>query len=141
MFKVTIYTDGACKKTKKGGWAAILICNGKEKELSGSFDNTTNNKMELQGPIEALKSLKTKCDVTIYSDSQYVVKGASSWVQGWIKNGWMTKSGSPVKNQDEWKELYSLTQLHDVDFQWVKGHSDNEFNNKCDALAVAQTHD
>lgn len=136
MFDVTIYTDGACKKNKKGAWAAILICQGQEKVLSGSSTSTTNNKMELQGPIEALNSLKISCNVTIYSDSEYVVKGATTWVHSWIKNGWKTKSGSPVKNQDEWKALVKAMSSHNVKFEWVKGHSNNEYNNRCDKIAV-----
>ena len=139
MFNVIIYTDGACKKNKKGAWAAILICQDQEKELSGTSENTTNNKMELQGPIEALNSLNTPCNVTIFSDSQYVVNGANTWVNNWMKNGWKTKSGSAVKNQDEWKALVSAMQPHNVKFQWVKGHSDNEYNNRCDEIAVALT--
>jgi len=141
MKDVIIYTDGACKKSKVGAWASILIFGEHEKEISGRVENTTNNKMELRAVIEGLRALKFKCNVTVYSDSQYVVNGSTSWVDKWIKNNWKTASGSPVKNQSEWESIVALKKEHNVSFKWVKGHSDNEYNNRCDRLAVTLTKD
>lgn len=137
MEKVTIYTDGACSGNPgPGGWAAILIYNGIEKEISGGLQDTTNNIMEMTAVIEGLKALKFPCEVTIYSDSAYVVNTfLQGWIYGWMKNNWKTASGSSVKNQELWQELYSLTQTHKVNFNKVKGHADNKYNNRCDELA------
>ncbi len=137
MEKVTIYTDGACSGNPgPGGWGAILMCQGNRKEISGGKKNTTNNEMELTAVIEALKMLKFPCQVDLYSDSAYVVNAfLQNWIGNWVKNNWRTSSKEPVKNQELWKELYKLTKIHQVKFIKVKGHSDNEFNNRCDELA------
>ena len=137
MEKVTIYTDGACSGNPgPGGWGAILMYQGNKKEISGGKKNTTNNEMELTAVIEALKMLKFPCQVDLHSDSAYVVNAfLQNWIGNWIKNNWKTSSKEPVKNQELWKELYKLTKIHQVKFIKVKGHSDNEFNNRCDELA------
>ncbi len=137
MEKVTIYTDGACSGNPgPGGWGAILMYQGNKKEISGKKKNTTNNEMELTAVIEALKMLKFPCQVDLYSDSAYVVNAfLQNWIGNWVKNNWKTSSKEPVKNQELWKELYELTKTHQVKFIKVKGHSDNEFNNRCDELA------
>ncbi|MHB8962579.1 MAG: ribonuclease HI [Saccharofermentanales bacterium] len=138
--KVEIYTDGACSGNPgPGGWAAILMAAGKEKELSGYAESSTNNRMELQAVIEALKALKVPCDVTVYSDSSYVVNAfVEKWIDNWKRNGWKNASKSPVSNSDQWMELDMLAGKHKVRWEKVKGHSDNPFNNRCDKLAVAQ---
>lgn len=137
MEKVTIYTDGACSGNPgPGGWGCVLIYNGNEKELSGSSSDTTNNIMEITATLEALKALKFPCEVDLYSDSAYVVNCFNQgWIYNWIKKGWKTASGDPVKNKELWEELYSLAQIHSVTFHKVKGHSDNKYNNRCDELA------
>ena len=140
MKKVVVYTDGACSGNPgPGGYAAILMCGDVKKEISGGEADTTNNRMELRGPIEALKLLREKCDVEIYSDSSYVVDAFSKgWVQSWKNNGWKRKDG-PLKNPELIKELYDLCQIHNVKWVKVKGHADNEFNNRCDELAVKES--
>ena len=137
MEKVIIYTDGACSGNPgPGGWGAVLMYNGSEKEISGGKKDTTNNIMELTAVIEGLKMLKFPCEVEIYSDSAYVVNAfKQKWINSWIKNNWKTSNKEPVKNQGEWKELYELTNTHKVKFLKVKGHSDNKYNNRCDELA------
>ncbi len=137
MEKVTIYTDGACSGNPgPGGWGAILMCQGKKKEISGGCKNTTNNIMEITAVIEALKLLKYTCEVDLYSDSAYVVNTfKQKWIDNWKKNNWKTASKEPVKNKELWQELDKLTKIHQVKFHKVKGHSDNEFNNRCDELA------
>ena len=137
MEKVTIYTDGACSGNPgPGGWGAILMYNGNKKELSGGNKDTTNNIMEITAVLEALKALKFSCEVDLYSDSAYVVNSFNQgWIYNWLKKGWKTASGEPVKNRELWEELYNLTQTHKVTFHKVKGHADNEFNNRCDELA------
>ena len=139
MKKVTIYTDGACSGNPgPGGWGAILMCDGAQKEISGANPSTTNNIMEITAVLEALRLLKYECEVTIYSDSAYVVNAfKQGWLENWVKNNWRTASKDPVKNQELWEELYDLTQKHKVEFVKVKGHSDNEFNNRCDYLATS----
>ena len=119
-----------------GGWGAILMFNDAKKEISGGCKETTNNIMEITAVIEALKCLKRECDVEVYSDSAYVVNAFNNgWIYNWIKNNWKTSGKDPVKNKELWQELYGLTKLHKVKFIKVKGHSDNEFNNRCDELA------
>ena len=119
-----------------GGWGTILMYKETIKEISGYMPNTTNNIMEMTAVIEGLKMLKYKCEVEIYSDSSYVVNAFNNfWIQGWIKNNWINSSKEPVKNKELWQELYGLTKKHDVKFIKVKGHSDNEYNNRCDELA------
>ncbi len=136
--KVTIYTDGACSGNPgPGGWGAILIYKGVEKELSGGEAHTTNNRMELTAAIEGLRALKRRCAVDIYTDSQYVRQGITQWMHGWKRNGWKTSDKKPVKNEDLWQLLDSMAQQHDVDWHWVKGHADNPLNERADQLAVA----
>jgi ribonuclease HI len=137
MKKVTIYTDGACSGNPgPGGWGAILIYKGVEKELSGSEEVTTNNRMELLSVIVALETLKESCKVDLYTDSQYISNAINlGWLDSWQKRGWKRKGGE-VKNLDLWMRLVSLLELHTVSFNWVKGHADNEYNNRCDELAV-----
>ena len=137
MEKVTIYTDGACSGNPgPGGWGAILMYNGNKKELSGGNKDTTNNIMEITAVLEALKALKFPCEVDLYSDSAYVVNSFNQgWIYNWLKKGWKTAGGEPVKNKELWEELYNLTKTHKVTFHKVKGHADNEFNNRCDELA------
>lgn len=137
MEEITIYTDGACSGNPgPGGWGAILMFGDTKKEISGGLDNTTNNVMELTAVIESLKILKRPCKVDLYSDSAYVVNAfLQKWIYGWIKKNWKTAGNDPVKNKELWQELYGLTKIHDVTFHKVKGHADNEFNNRCDELA------
>jgi len=139
MKKVTIYTDGACSGNPgPGGWGAILMYNDTSKEISGANKDTTNNIMEITAVLESLKLLKEECEVKIYSDSAYVVNAFNQgWIHNWRKNNWKTANKSPVKNKELWEELYSLTQKHKVEFIKVKGHSDNEYNNRCDFLATS----
>ena len=137
MEEITIYTDGACSGNPgPGGWGAILMFGDTKKEISGGLDNTTNNVMELTAVIESLKMLKRPCRVDLYSDSTYVVNAfLQKRIYGWIKKNWKTAGNDPVKNKELWQELYGLTKIHDVTFHKVKGHADNEFNNRCDELA------
>ena len=137
MEKVVIYTDGACSGNPgPGGWSAILMYKENKKEISGAKKDTTNNVMELTAVIEGLKLLKYPCEVDLYSDSAYVVNAfEQGWIYNWVKNNWRTAGKDPVKNQELWKELYALTKTHQIKFHKVKGHSDNEFNNRCDELA------
>lgn len=137
MDKVIIYTDGACSGNPgPGGWGSILMMGENRKEISGGKKDTTNNVMELTAVIEALKLLKRPCKVDLYSDSAYVVNAfLQNWILGWIKNGWKISSKEEVKNKELWQELFSLTKIHDVTFHKVKGHADNEYNNRCDELA------
>jgi ribonuclease HI len=138
MSDVTIYTDGACSGNPgPGGWAAILQWNGKEREISGGEALTTNNRMELQAVIEALKSLKKRCAVDLYTDSQYVRNGIMTWIKNWNKNGWRTADKKPVKNIDLWQALDALVAEHNVTWHWVRGHDGNELNERVDVLAVA----
>ena len=137
MEEVIIYTDGACSGNPgPGGWGSILMYKDNKKEISGGKENTTNNIMELTAVIEGLKLLKFPCKVKLYSDSAYVVNAFNQkWIYGWLKNGWRNASKEPVKNKELWQELYDLTKIHKVEFIKVKGHSDNEYNNRCDELA------
>lgn len=139
MKKVLIYTDGACSGNPgPGGWGAILMCDGVKKEISGAKKETTNNIMEITAVLEALKLLKQECEIEIYSDSAYVVNTFNQgWIYNWQKNNWKTASKEPVKNRELWEELYSFTKKHKVQFIKVKGHSDNELNNRCDYLATS----
>ena len=135
--KVIIYTDGACSGNPgPGGWGAILMYKSAKKEISGGMKNTTNNIMEITAVIEALKCLKVESDVQVYSDSAYTVNAfKQGWIYNWMKNGWKTANKEPVKNKELWQELYDLTKMHKVEFIKVKGHADNEFNNRCDEMA------
>ena len=140
MKTVTIYTDGACSGNPgKGGWAAILMYNGKEKIISGGEADTTNNRMELTAIINGLNALKQKCAVKLYSDSAYSLNPfLIGYIYGWISSGWRLADKKPVKNQDLWEKLVELKNKHEVEFIKVKGHADNEYNNRCDALARAE---
>ena len=133
---VLIYTDGACKGNPGvGGWGALLLFGGSEKELFGGEANTTNNRMELMAVIEALRALTRSCDAVVYTDSVYVQKGISEWIHGWKRNGWKTADKKPVKNADLWVRLDELARQHHVDWRWVKGHSGHPENERADQLA------
>ena len=140
MKKVVIYTDGACSGNPgPGGYAGILMYNGYEKTVCGGDENTTNNRMEMLAVINSLLALKEDCEVDLYSDSQYVVDAFNKgWLFAWKAKGWRTASKSEVKNVDLWEELIRLTSMHKVNFIKVKGHADNEYNNKCDQIARKQ---
>ena len=137
--KVVIYTDGACSGNPgPGGWGAVLLHGENRLELSDGEKLTTNNRMELIGPITALKALKFPCDVQLYSDSAYLINAfRNHWIDNWQRNGWKTASKKPVENQDLWQELLTLCGIHHIEWIKVKGHADNEENNRCDALARA----
>jgi len=133
---VVIYTDGACKGNPgPGGWGALLQYDGKEREIFGGDSATTNNRMELTAVIRALESLRRRCAVVIYTDSQYVKNGIQTWIHGWKKNGWKTSERKPAKNEDLWRELDALVALHDIEWHWVRGHNDTPGNERADALA------
>ena len=140
MKTVTLYTDGACSGNPgPGGWGAILEFNGHEKELSGGESSTTNNRMELTAVIEGLSALKEPCIVELYSDSKYVIDSLEKgWARGWKSRGWVKSDKTPALNPDLWEKLLSLADLHQIRCHWVKGHAENERNNRCDQLAVAQ---
>ncbi|MBS0388427.1 MAG: ribonuclease HI, partial [Proteobacteria bacterium] len=136
--RVDIYTDGACRGNPgPGGWAAILMHRGQERELSGAETATTNNRMELLAVINALNALKRRVRARVYTDSQYVRLGMTEWLAGWKARGWRTADRKPVKNQDLWEQLDSLASSHDIEWHWVKGHSGVPGNERCDALANA----
>lgn len=137
MNEVTIYTDGACSGNPgKGGWGAILIYNKKERYISGSKQLTTNNQMELTATIEALKAILKPSNIALYTDSQYVKNGITSWIFNWKKNGWKTANKKPVANKDLWIELEKYVDFHSVNWFWVKGHSGDHYNEIADELAV-----
>jgi len=139
MPKVEIYTDGACSGNPgPGGYGAILRYGGRTKEISGGYRHTTNNRMELTAVIQSLQTLKKPCRVTLYSDSKYIVDAMNlGWVNKWMRAGWVKADKAPVKNVDLWKKLVELLKIHTVTWVWVKGHSDNELNSRCDELAVS----
>ena len=141
MNTVTIYTDGACSGNPgPGGWGAILEWQGHEKELSGGEAQTTNNRMELTAVLTALRLLKEPCIVELYSDSKYVVDAIDKgWLYGWQKKDWIKADKKPVLNVDLWQQLLPELKRHDVRLHWVKGHAENEKNNRCDQLAVAES--
>jgi ribonuclease HI len=133
---IHIYTDGACKGNPgPGGWGAILAVDGKEREMFGGEAVTTNNRMELTAVIEALAALKRPCRVIVHTDSQYVQKGITEWINGWKARGWRTAAREPVKNVDLWKKLDDVVRTHDIEWVWVKGHAGHEGNERADALA------
>ena len=136
---ITIYTDGACSGNPgPGGWGAVLILGQYKKELSGTEKETTNNRMELTAAIMALSALKKSCCVELFSDSAYLVNAFNNdWIKNWQKNGWRNSQKKPVENKDLWEKLVMLTANHEVAFVKIKGHADNEWNNRCDELAVA----
>jgi ribonuclease HI len=134
--KVDIWTDGACSGNPgPGGWGAVLRYGETEKELSGGEAATTNNRMELMAAIQALEALKVRVNVTLHTDSKYVMDGVTKWIHGWKKNGWKTADKKPVKNDDLWKRLDTARERHDVTWKWVKGHADDVMNNRADELA------
>ncbi|MCI6603746.1 MAG: ribonuclease HI [Clostridiales bacterium] len=137
---VVIYTDGACSGNPgPGAWAAILISGRFEKELSGFVSDTTNNRMELTAALEALKALKEPCDVSLHSDSAYLISAFNQhWLIKWQRNSWKNAAGNPVSNPDLWQALLEQDRLHNIRWIKVKGHADNEYNNRCDALAVGE---
>lgn len=133
---VVIYSDGACKGNPgPGGWGAWLQSGEHQKELWGGDPQTTNNRMELTAVIEALASLKRTCDIAIYTDSEYVKNGITTWIHGWKKRGWKTADGKPVKNVELWQRLEALAKLHHIEWHWVKGHAGHPGNEKADELA------
>lgn len=134
--EVEIYTDGACKGNPgPGGWGVYLRAGQAQRELHGGEALTTNNRMELTAVIEALKALTRSCEVTLYTDSQYVQKGIQEWVHAWQRNGWKTASRQPVKNADLWQDLVAQAQRHRIQWRWVKGHAGHEGNERADRLA------
>ena len=136
MSEVVVYTDGACRGNPgPGGWGVWLKCGEHERELFGGEALTTNNRMELTAPIEALASLKRSCQVTIYTDSQYVRQGITAWIHGWKARGWLTADKKPVKNVELWQRLDTLNASHHVTWRWVKGHSGDPGNERADRLA------
>jgi ribonuclease HI len=138
MKKVKLITDGACiGNPGPGGWAYILRYKDKEKHASGGEPNTTNNRMELTAAIEGLRALKEPCEVEIVTDSEYLKKGITSWIQGWKRNGWKTSRKSEVINQDLWKQLDELVQKHRTHWTWTRGHAGHADNERCDAMATA----
>ena len=133
---VQIHTDGACLGNPgPGGWAALLRSNGRERELVGGEADTTNNRMELMAAICALEALKESCVVTLHTDSQYVRQGITTWMANWVRRGWKTAGGDPVKNRDLWERLNLATRNHRIDWRWVKGHSGDPDNDRVDVLA------
>ena len=134
---VYIYSDGACSGNPgRGGWGAVLRFNGHQKDINGYVENTTNNQMELMGAIESLKALKRPSAVVLTTDSQYVCKGMNEWIEGWIKKGWKNSSNKPVKNMELWKELHEVSQQHNIEWKWIKGHAGFDGNEQADRLAV-----
>ena len=136
---VEIFTDGACRGNPgPGGWGALLRTGGKERELSGGEDLTTNNRMELTAAIRALEALTKPCRVKLHTDSQYVRDGITKWIHGWRRNGWRTADRKPVKNAELWQELLDAAERHRIEWHWVRGHSGHPENDRVDALACAE---
>ena len=140
MKKVNVYTDGACKGNPgPGGWGAVLVYKGIERELSGGEASTTNNRMELTAVIRALSALKEPCEVELCSDSKYVLDALTKgWAKSWQKNGWKKADKKPALNSDLWQILLDLTEMHRMTYVWVKGHEGHHYNERCDAMAVAE---
>jgi ribonuclease HI len=133
---IEIYTDGACLGNPgRGGWGAVLIYNEHQKKISGNERESTNNRMELRAPIEALRLLKKPSEITLYTDSKYVLEGITKWIFNWKKNGWKTADKKPIKNVELWQELDAEVAKHKINWKWVKGHSGNHFNEMVDELA------
>jgi len=133
---VHIHTDGACLGNPgPGGWGALLRYKGRERELAGGEAATTNNRMELMGAIMALEALSEPCVITLHTDSQYVRQGITEWMKNWVRRGWKTAGGDPVKNRDLWERLHAATQRHTIEWKWVKGHSGDPDNERVDVLA------
>lgn len=141
MKEITIYTDGACSGNPgPGGWGCVLVYGEIKKELSGGEASTTNNRMELTAVIAALSALREPCTVELYSDSKYVIDALEKgWVYGWQKKGWIKSDKKPALNVDLWEKLLPLVKKHTVHYHWVKGHAQNEMNNRCDELAVKES--
>lgn len=138
MKLVTIHTDGGCRGNPgPGGWGAVLTSSGRQRELSGAEANTTNNRMELQAAISALGALREPCEVTIFTDSQYLRNGITKWIHAWKRNGWVTTNRTPVKNADLWLQLEAALLGHRVTWRWLKGHAGHPLNERCDELARA----
>lgn len=136
MDKIEIYTDGACKGNPGvGGWGALLVAGAKEKELFGGEKESTNNRMELMAVIQALDALKRPCQIKLHTDSQYVLKGITEWIQGWKAKGWKTASRAPVKNVDLWQALDQAQARHKIEWIWVRGHTGHPGNERADQLA------
>lgn len=136
---VEIHTDGACLGNPgPGGWAALLRWRGQEREVAGGEPDTTNNRMELMAAISALEALREPCDATLHTDSQYVRQGITLWMPNWVRRGWKTAGGDPVKNRDLWERLNAAVAAHKVDWRWVKGHSGDPDNERVDQLARVQ---
>jgi len=133
---IEIYTDGSCLENPgNGGWAAIINVNGDLKKISGNEKNTTNNRMELMAPINALKNIKSEEEINIYTDSQYVKLGITEWINTWLKNNWQTSKKEQVKNKDLWIELYNLSKSLNIKWNWIKAHAGNPLNEEVDFLA------
>ena len=141
MKSVTVYTDGACSGNPgPGGWAAVLLYGSHQRELSGGESSTTNNRMEMTAIIAALSALKEPCSVELWSDSRYVLDALEKgWAVRWRRQGWMRNKKDPALNPDLWETLLRLAEIHELHCHWVKGHADNPYNNRCDALAVAES--
>lgn len=134
--RIEIYTDGACSGNPgPGGWGAILRFKERVREISGGAAETTNNQMELQAAIEALRALKEPCTIDFYTDSQYLRQGITLWIHNWKKNSWRTADKKPVKNRAQWEELDDLVQKHQIEWHWLKGHTGHPENERCDELA------
>jgi ribonuclease HI len=134
---VQIYTDGGCRPNPGvGGWAAILVYEDRQRDLSGGERDTTNNRMELTAAVEALRALKRRCAVVLHTDSQYLQQGITSWIPKWKRNHWRRKGRSEVKNVDLWKQLDELTEEHEIEWRWVRGHAGHMYNELCDSMAT-----
>ncbi|PPT51635.1 ribonuclease HI [Xanthomonas arboricola] len=139
MKSIEVHTDGSCLGNPgPGGWAALLRYNGREKELSGGEATSTNNRMELMAAIMALETLTEPCQIVLHTDSQYVRQGITEWMSSWVRRGWKTAGGDPVKNRELWERLHAATQRHSIDWRWVKGHNGDPDNERVDVLARNQ---
>jgi ribonuclease HI len=138
--ELKIYTDGACSGNPgAGGWGVVMLYNGKKKELSGYAPATTNNRMELTAVIQGMRAIKQPVPVAIITDSKYIVNAVDKgWIPNWVKNGWKNSQKKPVANRDLWEQLMELNAKYQPKYVWVKGHADNEYNNRCDNLAVTE---
>ena len=138
--KLRVYTDGACSGNPgKGGWAAVILDGKSQTSISGSEKKTTNNRMELLAPIMALKKIKNKSEIIIYTDSRYVKDGITEWIKKWKLNNWKSSNKKPIKNKDLWVKLENSCKKHNVSWKWVKAHAENKYNNLVDELAVSET--